>query len=311
MNLEKISEEFESISSHQWKELITKELGKPLAESNWIIEPGLEISPFVHPDDLDFLPFNLENLKKDQDWKSAEYYNPQWEYLNHPDIFFLTDSQKDNPQSFPKVEWRKIYKSKLHQSEDIKSEFISSGIPSFFDQVNSNFVLQPKNYTRPGSESILIKTYFEEAFIFFGNPENAASKISVRLILSDHFFLNIARIRAVYLLWYEMFQTSIFPEISAITSPILEKSNPYEELISLTLKASSAAIGGANVIVLSNPFELAPKIEDQSNGRRLAYNIHQILKWEVGLNQHIDPAHGSFYLELLTRKIVDFTKRSL
>jgi len=74
MNLEKISEEFESITAEQWKLRIEKELGKPINEFNWVLEPGLDISPFIHPDDIDFEPFNLGKFKSDQEWKSAEYY---------------------------------------------------------------------------------------------------------------------------------------------------------------------------------------------------------------------------------------------
>jgi hypothetical protein len=94
MNLEKISEEFESITAEQWKLRIEKELGKPLNEYNWILEPGLEISPFIHPNDIDFDPFNLEKFKSTQEWKSAEYFFPDIHYDTFPEIFFVNQNQE-------------------------------------------------------------------------------------------------------------------------------------------------------------------------------------------------------------------------
>jgi len=187
-----------------------------------------------------------------------------------------------------------------------RNELIFEDSISFDQNIPLVYVLQPSNHQKPGTECSRIKSFFEQAIQYFGDPHSAASKISVRITMSDYFFLNISRIRAVYLLWLELFKTPVFPEISAITFTSKVESNPFQELIALSLKAASAAIGGANVITLSNPFEFSEKMADRSNGRRLALNIHNILRWEVGLNKYPDPAYGSFYLEMLTRKIVDF-----
>jgi hypothetical protein len=306
MNLEKISEEFESITAEQWKLRIERELGKPLNDYNWVLEPGLEISPFIHPNDIDFEPFNLEKFKSNQDWKSAEYYFSDLDYVSFPDIFFVKQGQELQPLQNKHTEVRYISNKKQDFIPSGKSELIFEDSFSFDQNLPIVFVLQPDDYQKPGTESSLIKSFFEQAVQYFGDPQSAASRISVRLTMSDYFFLNISRIRAVYLLWFELFKTPVFPEISAITSTARDGSNPFQELIALSLKSASAAIGGANVIALSNPFEYSEKITDRSNGRRLSLNIHNILRWEVGLNKYPDPAYGSFYLELLTRKIVDF-----
>lgn len=305
MNLEKISEEFESITAEQWKMRIEKELGKPLNQYNWILEPGLEISPFIHPNDIDFEPFNLEKFKSTQEWKSAEYFIPDIHYDTFPEIFFVNQNQELQIQN-NQIELRYIGNKNSDFISMQKYESIFEDSFSFDKNIPKVHVLQPGDNQKPGTESSLIKSFFEQAVQYFGDPLSAASRISVRLTMSDYFFLNISRIRAVYLLWFELFQSPVFPEISAITSSTREDCNPFQELIALSLKAASAAIGGANVVALSNPFEYSEKMSDRANGRRLALNIHDILRWEVGLNKYPDPAYGSFYLELLTRKIVDF-----
>ena len=40
-------------------------------------------------------------------------------------------------------------------------------------------------------------------------------------------------------------------------------------------------------------------------GQRMALNIQHLLRLEAGLDQYADPAAGSYYLETLTKQLVD------
>jgi hypothetical protein len=311
MNLKEISKNFESISSQRWKSLIEKELDKPLATFNWVIEPGLEISPFIHADDIDFELIDLGIYKSNQEWNSAEYWSSELTYSSYPDIFFVREPVDLKPFKEMNTQIRLLFDQNPRIQSGNQQEWIITNLVGLEGDMNADLVYQPLHYQIPGTELRYINSFFDQSVKWIGSPELAAKKMGIRLTMTDFFYLNIARIRAIYLIWLQKYGVPIFPEVSAITVVNETTKDPYKKLIALALKAASAAIGGATVIALSNPLEYATNPEERATGRRLALNIHQILKWEVGLNKYPDPAYGSFYIEWLTKKLLDFAIKSV
>ena len=62
----------------------------------------------------------------------------------------------------------------------------------------------------------------------------------------------------------------------------------------------SAAIGGADIIYVM-PADYQLKGETSTLTRRIARNVQHLLQMESHLDQVIDPAAGSYFIENLTR----------
>jgi len=74
--------------------------------------------------------------------------------------------------------------------------------------------------------------------------------------------------------------------------------DPYVNVLRATTEAMSAAIGGCDSLQVT-PFDATYR-EPSEAGRRLARNTQLILKKEAWLDRTVDPAGGSYYLEVLT-----------
>jgi methylmalonyl-CoA mutase len=88
---------------------------------------------------------------------------------------------------------------------------------------------------------------------------------------------------------------TIYARTSHWTATIYD---PHVNLLRATTEAMAAAIGGADAIEVE-PFDGAYR-EPGESARRLARNTQIILKQEAWLNRVVDPAAGSYYLEVLT-----------
>ena len=123
---------------------------------------------------------------------------------------------------------------------------------------------------------------------------------SIGLVFSAgvNFFFEIAKLRAARLLWHELTKKSLY--IEARTS-LTDKSiyDPYTNLLRATTEAMSALIGGAAEVNVQ-PFGFR---------ERLAENVDHILREEARLDDVIDPAAGSWYVEVLTASIADEARK--
>lgn len=141
-----------------------------------------------------------------------------------------------------------------------------------------------------------------------GSIEKLAPTRSFSLCIGNDFFLEIAKFRALRLLWANIVQQykpheskSVFTRITAQTSDrVFTEVEPYTNLLRGTTQAMSAIIGGADK-VLVKPFNSKIGANDQS--KRLAQNIHHILKYEGRLEKVLDAGAGSWYLEKLTETL--------
>jgi methylmalonyl-CoA mutase len=112
--------------------------------------------------------------------------------------------------------------------------------------------------------------------------------------VGSNYFFEIAKLRAVRLLWEQViraFGISAEMRLHARTA-IANKSiyDPYTNLLRVTTEAFSAVIGGCDSLIVE-PFEFA---------ERLAANVQLILKHEAHLDEVADPAAGSYYVDWLT-----------
>ena len=142
---------------------------------------------------------------------------------------------------------------------------------------------------------------------YFSNaPSLEPNKIQISLGVSTNYFFEIAKFRAIRILWTQIlnaFKKDHTPlylraETGLRTSTIFD---PHVNMLRTTSQSMSAALGGANIINTSS-FNAAFK-NDNDFAQRMARNISLILKEESYFNKVSDPSAGSYYIEYLTNKL--------
>ncbi|MCL2246160.1 MAG: acyl-CoA mutase large subunit family protein [Lentimicrobiaceae bacterium] len=141
--------------------------------------------------------------------------------------------------------------------------------------------------------------------------EKMASKMQFTLSVGSNYFMEIAKLRAVRLLWATLieqyhpacdcaYQLTLNTVASSWNKTLYD---PYVNMLRSTTEAMSAALGGADSIALK-PFDVAYKQEDEFSSR-ISRNTQIILKEESYFDKVVDPAAGSYYIENLTHSIIE------
>jgi methylmalonyl-CoA mutase len=140
-------------------------------------------------------------------------------------------------------------------------------------------------------------------------PHAVAAAIRFEVSLGQHYFVEMARLRAlglVWLNWAKHWQIPLeAPQVSAVFDPNTYTDAMYSNMIKATTMAMSAALGGAQRITVL-PYDAGRENEatyPQAFGRRIARNVQHLLKLESGFDTLTDPAAGSYYIEHLTHQI--------
>lgn len=138
--------------------------------------------------------------------------------------------------------------------------------------------------------------------------EQVANAMFFSFAVSSNYFFEIAKIRAARMLWAhvlvnfgvtaEAAKATIHTRTSDWNATIYD---PYVNVLRGTTEAMSAAVGGANSVAVA-PFDEPFKTPDEFS-RRLARNTQIILKKEAYLDNVVDPAAGSYYVETLTQSL--------
>ncbi|GEM_PF-3483846 len=135
------------------------------------------------------------------------------------------------------------------------------------------------------------------------NIDEIAKRFQIELSLSSDFYMNIAKLRALRLLWKNLIaafggdsEMEIYCHTSWREMSVIE---PHNNLIRFTLQAVSAAVGGCDL------FAAHDFMRPNDFSRRMARNIPLILKYESENRKHdfngsID---GSFFMENLQSEL--------
>ncbi len=141
------------------------------------------------------------------------------------------------------------------------------------------------------------------------DTDSASAGITFTLGTGSSYFTQIAKFRAFRQLWalvlskYQFeHRCSTATHIQGFTSNWNKTALDQENnLLRTTTEAMSAILGGADSVCVF-PFNELTK-ETSSSGMRYARNIQHLLKSESFLNQTLDPAGGSYYIENLTQEL--------
>ncbi|TGK93018.1 methylmalonyl-CoA mutase [Leptospira brenneri] len=141
--------------------------------------------------------------------------------------------------------------------------------------------------------------------------EDAASNLWFWTGIGSDYFTEIAKLRALRILWTEIlnaYKPGLGESLPALI--VAQTSNfqftaydPYVNMLRGTTAAMSAVMGGADFVAVL-PFDSEYSAQ-QELGKRIARNSQLLLRYESFLDKVEDPAAGSYYLEVLTKKLAE------
>ena len=140
------------------------------------------------------------------------------------------------------------------------------------------------------------------------NLEDLAGRCVVQVGIGRDLFIEIAKVRALRMLWAQLWQACGLPEanqtlfIHASTSRTTQSTrDPWVNILRGTAECFSAAVGGVDAITII-PFD-RPFGHPEPLSQRIASNSQKVLEQEAYLGKVADPAGGSWYIESITQQL--------
>lgn len=136
----------------------------------------------------------------------------------------------------------------------------------------------------------------------------AAQMLHFTFAAGSNYFLEIAKFRAIRLLWQNLIQAygvdpSESPAYVHVETSQWNKTgyDPYTNMLRTTTEGISAVLGGCDALTVL-PFDASFR-QPNAFSQRIARNAQIIMREEAYLNKVQDPATGSYYVEKLTDDI--------
>ena len=133
------------------------------------------------------------------------------------------------------------------------------------------------------------------------------NQISFKVSVGTNYFFEIAKLRAMRLLWKSLAsEYAIDPECHIFVTPTRRNKTLYDyntNLLRTTTECMSAILGGANTICNLAYDTLYHK--DNEFGERIARNQLLVLKNESYLDKVNNPSDGAYYIESLTIQLAE------
>lgn len=182
--------------------------------------------------------------------------------------------------------------------ENIKLEHCS-----IFFKANYKFHLQPTNESPEISLAKLL-TQFVEHISAGNNVPRSMEQVAVLVETGNDFFLEIARLKALRILWNGLCRAYATPGaqlmIHSTVSPwVSESFHPHGNMIAATSRTLSAVLGGCNAVTV-----IAEDPNDNTMNR-IARNVSLVLRDESHISKTGDATAGSYYIDSLVREIVE------
>lgn len=138
-----------------------------------------------------------------------------------------------------------------------------------------------------------------------------APRLSFFFGIGMNFFMDIAMLRAARFLWFRLMsefnpknpKSSMLRTHCQTSGWSLTEQDPYNNVIRTTLEAMSAVLGGTQSLH-TNSFDEAIGLPTDFSAR-IARNTQILIQEETEVCHVIDPLGGSYYVESLTKSVVD------
>ena len=140
---------------------------------------------------------------------------------------------------------------------------------------------------------------------------NIARKIEFSVAVGSSYFMEIAKLRALKMLFSRIIQTYGEKDFSATDVRVHAISasrsktirEPYTNIVRNTAEAMAAILGGCHSLTLL-PFDQAYE-NSGALGQRISRNISLLLREEAHFEKVNDPVSGSYYIAQLTDKLAE------
>lgn len=137
-----------------------------------------------------------------------------------------------------------------------------------------------------------------------------APQLSFFFGVGMNFFMEVAKLRASRVLWYNLLQpfkpknpkSSVLRMHCQTSGVSLTAQDPYNNIVRTTLEAMAAVLGGTQSLH-TNSFDEAMALPTPMSAR-IARNTQLIIRDESRIPLTVDPLGGSYYVESLTRSLV-------
>jgi methylmalonyl-CoA mutase len=137
-----------------------------------------------------------------------------------------------------------------------------------------------------------------------------ATRMRFAVTVGVNFFMEIAKLRALRMLWSRAVAALGGNETAQKLSLHVRTSqwnktawDPYNNLLRTTVEAFAGVLGGCESMQVGAFDEVVRMPDDFS--QRVARNTQLVLQKECNLDQIIDPAGGSYYIEVLTAELAE------
>lgn len=335
--------DFPQVSSDEWRKQIIKDLrGIAYEELIRKNKDGIEISPIYHPDTS--IPESIRQAihavqPPNDSWRLNRVFRE-----GQSDILpWIERAEKEGIKSIEFKDLKdlkqidyaahSIEQLRLHLNEDgvaipeVLEVFKTSNIDSINLYINRLkrpqyaewealadrlYLVPASKYAEIGAsattELAIALSWAHEYFIeLLQNniqPARAAQLIEIQLASGTDFFTEIAKFRAIRVLWgvltskYEIEHPTL--HVSSISSRWYFTANDeHTNLLRTTAQTMSAILGGSQTLTVL-PFNGTGDVFSE----RIASNIGNILEHESYFKKLHDPSYGSHYLDYLTYQII-------
>ncbi len=130
-----------------------------------------------------------------------------------------------------------------------------------------------------------------------------ANRLQVSLPVGTSFMLELAKFRAFRQIWQRAHPDIVCPVLHGFTVPAALTDDVNRNKIAAATQAMSAVLGGADILTIT-PADAKTGKSDAFN-RRIARNVHHLLRLESHLDGVVDAASGSYYIEEATKQLVE------
>ncbi len=168
------------------------------------------------------------------------------------------------------------------------------------------------NSTQEAAYAVSAAISYIRAMMYRGiEPDTTIKHIRFSLSIGANFFMEIARLRAIKMVWSQVVDSfgadsersgkmDIIARTSRFTATV---NDPYVNILRSTTQAFSGAVGGVSSLQVGC-FDEAVRPGGEI-AKRIARNIQIMLQTEFDLLQPTDPAGGSWYIETLTMQVAE------
>ncbi len=142
--------------------------------------------------------------------------------------------------------------------------------------------------------------------------DDFAPRLSFFFAIGMNFFMEAAKLRAARYLWSQWTKklfncqnpkSQMLRTHCQTSGASLQEQDPYNNIIRTTIEALAATLGGTQSLH-TNSFDEAIGLPTEFSAK-IARNTQLILQHETGITDTVDPLAGSYFIENLTKELID------